>query len=306
MEFVTLDPLDAASVRAQLAAVRPHGYLLNWPDLGPFVSGELADAAERLVIVTYCGQSLEPSFYVDNLDLAALRDRGIVVTTAPGAEFAVAESALAFLFAFELGVVPANTARKRDRASAVGTGRRPGLVGSTLGIVGMGAIGQRVAELATACGMQVRYASRTRRPALEDDLGATYHRLSELFASCDHVSVHLPMGPGEGAIDSDVLAHARGVTLVNTTSIAPVIDPEALLLALEQGWVARFAMEGRYREPYDRRLRAYGDDRVLLRPPYSSYDTPFAEHVGWRRYLESLAALRDGADVPHQLRTGTA
>ena len=305
VRFVTLDPLDPGAVKRQLAAVRPQGYLLSWPDLGPYVSGELVDAAGGLRIVTYCGQSPEPAFYTENLGLTALGERGILITTTPGAEFAVAESALAFLFAFELGLVPANTLRRRHPQAPIADLQRRGLVGSSLGIVGMGRIGRRVAELAAACGMVIRYASRTRRPDVEERLGATFHPLDELFGTCDHVSLHLPMGPCEGLIDRWVLEHANGITLINTTSIAPLVDPGALLMALEEGWVARFGLEGRYREPYDGKLRDHGEDRVLLRPPYSSYDTPHAQEVGWNRYLDSLAALVRDEEVPHQLSVAT-
>lgn len=305
VEFVTLGSLEPDAVALQLAEHRPHGYLFNWPELGAFLSGELADAAGGLRIVTYRGQSLEPAFYTEQMDVAALRERGILVTTTPGAEFAVAEAALAFLLAFELDLAPTNAARKADPDATVTGTRRRGLVGARLGIVGMGRIGRRVAELAAALRMDVRYFSRTRRPSVERELGATFQPLHELFAACHHVSLHLPSGPGEGAIDGEVLSHADGVTLINTTSVATIVEPEALLKALEEGRVARFALEGRYPEPHDAELRAYGDERVLLLPPYTSYDTPHAEQLSWERYLESLAVLLDGGDVPHQLRSET-
>ncbi len=301
VRFVRLDPLDPDAVSGQLRRHRPLGYLLNWPDLGPFVDADLADAAGGLRIVTYLGQSPEPAFYVDALDLDALRDRSIVVTTAPGAEDAVAESALAFLLAFELRLVPSNLARRNTPTAPVAQPRRHGLTGASLGIVGMGRIGRRVAELAAAFGMELSYFSRTQRPEVEAALGARFVPLTELFAACDHVSLHLPMGTTEGMIDAEVLAHASGVTLINTTSLATLVDPEALLQALERGNVARVGLEGRYREPYDERLRSYGDERVLLMPPYSSYDTPRTERLGWQRYLESLAAVRRREPVPHRI-----
>lgn len=300
VRFETLaPPLEPEAVARQLAAWRPHGYLLTWPDLGPRVTGELADAAGGLRIVTYAGQSPEPAFYTDAMDLPALRQRGILTTTTPGAEDAVAEGAMALLFAFELGLVQANHARKQAAAAPRPT-RRPGLAGSSLGVVGMGRIGRRVAKLASGCGMQVRYFSRTRHPEVEAR-GVRYLALPELFAISDHVSLHLPKGPAERLVSQDILARANGITLLNTTSVATLVEPTALLQALEQGWVARFGLEGQYPEPYDEALRGYGDDRVLLLPPYSSYDTPAAEKLGWERYLETLAALTRGEPVPYRL-----
>ena len=165
----------------------------------------------------------------------------------------------------------------------------------------MGRIGRRMAELTVACGMTIHYFSRTRRPDIEESLGARFCELKELFATCSKVSLHVPKGPGEGLIDAEVLSCARGITLINTTSVPQVVNPDSLLLALEEGWVAHFGLEGRYREPFDERLRAYGDERVLLLPPYYSYDTPHAERLGWQRYLETLAAVRRGDEVPYQL-----
>lgn len=301
VRFSLLQGLSPESVARQLTTHQPDGYLQNWPDIGPRLTGELADCAGGLRIATYCGQSQETAFYAEYMDVGALRRRGVVVTTTPGAEFAVAECAMAYLFAFDLRIVPANTARKAGRPMET-PARRRGLVGSTLGIVGMGRIGQRVAELAVGCGMDVRYHSRTRKPHLEQSLPAVYCPLPELFATSDHVSIHLPVGPGEGLLDEDVMSQADGITLINTTSVAALIDPETLLMALEEGWVSRVAVEGEYPEPYDRRLRSYGDDRVLLMPPYRSYDTAHGEHLGWERYLESLAALVDGREIPYQLR----
>lgn len=292
-------PLEPAAVARQLAEWRPHGYLLTWPDIGPRMTGELADAAGRLRVVTYAGQSLEPAFYTDALDLPALRRRGILATTMPGAEAAVAEAAMAFLFAFELALVPANHARKH-RIAAPRSTRRNGLAGSSLGVVGMGRIGQRVAQLAGGCGMEVRYFSRTRHPEVEAR-GVRFLGLPELFATSDSVSLHLPKGPAERLVSEEILARANGITLINTTSIANLVEPTALLRALEQGRVARFGLEGAYPQPYDQALREYRDDRVLLMPPYSSYDTPAAERLGWQRYLETLGALLRDEPVPHQI-----
>jgi phosphoglycerate dehydrogenase-like enzyme len=301
VQFVTLaQPLEPGVVAQQLGDLRPEGYLLNWPDLGPVVTGELADAAGSLRVVTYAGQSPEPAFYLEALDLAALHWRGIVTTTMPGSEYAVAESAMALLFAFELGLLPANAARKRALTPSR-SARRDGLFGSRLGIVGMGRIGHRVAELAAGCGMEVSYFSRTRRPGAEEALGVRYLHLPELFAWANHVSLHLPLSLTGPPITDNVLTQADGITLVDTTSHPTSVDPEALLRALEQGRVARFGLEGTYGEPYDTKLRGFGDDRVLLMPPYSSYDTPQAERLGWERYLESLRAVRAGRHVPYQV-----
>jgi phosphoglycerate dehydrogenase-like enzyme len=276
----------------QVTVRKPPGY-------GPYVSGELLDAAGGLRLVSYLGQSTEPAAYASFADLGALRERGIPFTHAPAVPSSVAEGAMALLLALNLGVSPANATRKAGEPSADRT--RHGLRGSTLGIVGMGQIGRQVAELATAFGMRVQYFSRTRRPDIEVALGARYTELPELFATAGSVSLHTPPGASEGLITKELLAHADGIDLIDTTSIARVVEPAALLCALERGWVARAAIEGAYPEPYDERIRAFGDDRVLLLPPYTSWNTEQDRRAGWVAYLETLSALLDNRPLPYRL-----
>lgn len=170
--------------------------------------GDLLDAAGGLRLVTYLGQSTEPAAYTSFADLDALRERGIPFTHAPAVPSSVAEGAMALLLALNLGVVPANAARKAGEPPASRT--RNGLRGSTLGIVGMGQIGRQVAELATAFGMRVLYSSRTRRPDIEALLGVRFAELPDLLAEADAVSLHTPPGTSEGLITAELLALVRG------------------------------------------------------------------------------------------------
>lgn len=295
----TDDVLPAEVIARQLAELGADGYLMNGPGYGPFVDGDLLDNAGALRLVTYLGQSAEPAAYASFADLPALAERGIPFTHAPAVPSSVAEGALALLLALNVGVVPANAARKAGLPAVRGT--RDGLRGSTLGIVGMGQIGRQVAELATALGMRVTYYSRTRKPDVEARLGARFAELPELFGSADRVSLHTPPGTSEGLITAEVLALADSIELVDTTSTAKVVDPEALLLALDRGWVAKAAVEGRFPEPYDERLRALGDDRILLIEPYTSWDTEQDRRAGWVAYLETLAALLGNRPLPYRL-----
>jgi glyoxylate reductase len=301
VRFECLGALEPAAIARRLSELGPRGYLMNWPEIGPYVDTDLLAAAPDLRIVTYMGQSPEAYFYTDYMDLDALRGRGILATTTPDTgDHPVAETTMALLLAMELDLPAASTARKagaKDPPPKV----RQGLSGSMLGIVGMGRIGRRVAELGAAFGMKLSYFSRTRNQDVEQRLSARFFELDELFACADYVSLHVPAG-AEEVIDARVLARAAGIGLINTTSLAQVIEPDALIQALSDGRVRTFAMEGRYPEPYDGELRSFGDERVLLLPPYGSYLTPRSIDASWRSYLESLEALIAGRDVPHQIR----
>jgi glyoxylate reductase len=295
IELVRLEGDDTAS---RLAELCPDGYVMNDPDYGPYLSAGLAEAARDLRIVVYHGQTRAAADYEPFMDVAALRERGIVLTTGPGTVTeAVSEGTLALLLALNLNLVAVNAAFKAGHA-ALPKPRRP-LRGSVLGVVGLGSIGRRVAGHAVGFGMKIVYASRVRKFDLEDELGADFLPLGELFERSDSVSIHTPLGTTEGLVGRAILSRARGIILVNTASPS-IVEPAALLEAIEQGWVRRAAVDGRYPEPYGSRLNALPDDRFVALP-FVSWWTTDARDRAWKACLESLAAVKDGREVPHQL-----
>ncbi len=304
---VALIPLGSGGARVsgaeeaaeRLALLRPGGYLMNHPSYGPRLSGELADAAGgSLRIVTYIGATRELGAYEQFFDAAALRARDVVLTAPCVPSLAVAESALTLVLALELGLVPAHLAARDGRAGSeqgVAIGARRGVLGSTLGLVGLGQVGQRVAQLALGCGMRVCYYSRTRRPDLEDTLGIEYHELPDLAARANHLSVHTPIITTRGLVGPDVLARADGITLVNNTADPLLVEPAALLDALRSGRVRRAAVEGYYPEPYHRELQGFGDDRLVMLPPYTSWgNSPREQERTWQQQLETYRAFLAG------------
>jgi lactate dehydrogenase-like 2-hydroxyacid dehydrogenase len=291
-------PLGGHEVASRLAELRPDAYVMNDPDYGPYLSGELAEAAGGLRIVVYHGQTRTAADYEPFMDVATLRGRGIVLTTAAGtATEAVSEATLALLLALNLNLAAVNAAFKRGDAS-LPEPRRP-LHGSVLGIVGFGSIGQRVARLAAAFGMRIVYTSRTRKFEVEDELGAEFLALADVFERSHYVTIHTPVGSSEGLVSRHVLSRARGIILANTAP-AGIVEPEALLEAIEHGWVRRAAIDGLYPEPHRSRLNALGDDRFLALP-FVSWWTTDARDRAWEACLESLVALQEGRDVPHQI-----
>jgi phosphoglycerate dehydrogenase-like enzyme len=310
VQFVPLGRNGAAVLRPEeaaerLALLRPGGYLMNYPSYGPYLSAGMADAAGSLRIVTYIGATRELGAYEAFFDVGGLRKRNVVITAPCGPSLAVAEAALTLLFALELGLVPAHLAARDGSPGyeqGIALGARAGLFGSTLGIVGLGQIGQRVAQLATACGMRVCYASRTRRPDLEDLLGIQHLTLPALADHCDHVTVHTPIIATRGLIDRDVLARAHGISLVNNTADPRIIDPQALLESLRSGRVRRVAIEGRYPDPYHQALRGLGDSQVLLLPAYTSWGNPPREQERtWQQQLETYRTFLAGRRIRDEL-----
>src|SRR5262249_713715 len=154
---------------------------------------------------------------------AACRARDVAVTNTPG----VLSEATADL-AFALLLAAARRVAEGDRMIRAGEWQNwsPSLLvgkavhGATLGIVGLGRIGQAVARRARGFGMYVLYSQRNRlAPEMERALGAHYVLLDSLFGASDFVSIHCPLTPEtRGLVSRERLAKTkRGAILVNTS-----------------------------------------------------------------------------------------
>jgi phosphoglycerate dehydrogenase-like enzyme len=203
---------------------------------------------------------------------------------------AVAEHTLGLLLGLQRGLFGHNEAVKRG-------GARPGptlaLGDSTIGIVGMGAIGQEVARrLRAGFGSDLLYWSRTRRPAAEEALGMANAELAELFGRADAVLLLLASAPETRGIVAARLFDAvrRPIFLVNTAA-ADLVDPAALRQALDDGRVAAAAFDGYWDEPLpspaeDRfGLLSCPDSRFVVTPHVAAKTT-----TAWPRMVDSAVA----------------
>lgn len=190
----------------------------------------------------------------DNVDVPALVKRGVVVTNTPDV-LTEATADLAF------GLLLAVTRRlgEGDRLLRAGTPWSfhlgfllgAGLQGKTLGIVGLGQIGQAVARRALAFGLRIVYTGRSRvAEDVESSLGARYLPTNELLESADFVSLHCPLTPEtHHLINAETLRSMKpGAYLVNTTR-GPVVDEAALAEALAAGRIAGAALDVFEKEP---------------------------------------------------------
>lgn len=212
------------------------------------VGGELLDAA---------GSSLEvvANFAVgyDNVDLGACRERGIPVTNTPDVlTNATAELAVGLTFT-AARQIPAAERRLRDGAW---TGWDPGefrgveLTGAIIGVLGMGRIGTRYAELMAGLGGELIYWSRQRRPAAERDLGATYAELHELLGRADVVSIHLAATPETAnLIDEEAIGQMKPNAILVNTSRGSLVDGQAVARALTEGRLGAVGLDVFENEP---------------------------------------------------------
>jgi glyoxylate reductase len=177
---------------------------------------------------------------LDNIDLDAARERGVVVTNTPGVlTNATAEHAIGLMLALLRRIAEGDRALRRRDAWEWGPDFMvgEGLEGKELLVVGPGRIGRRVAQLAEAHGASVVFAGR------DDDLRAR-------LATADVVTLHCPLTPQtRHLIDDEALeAMKPSAVLVNTTR-GPVVDERALVAALGAGSIAGAALDVFEHEP---------------------------------------------------------
>lgn len=189
----------------------------------------------------------------NNIDLRAATELGIVVTNTPGvlAE-TTADLTWALLLAAARRVVEGDRFMREGRFR----GWAPTLLlgvdvhGKTLGVVGAGSIGSAVMRRAKGFGMRILYHSRSRKPHLEEELGAEWVPLHTLLKESDFVSLHVPLTEETyhliGRRELEMMK--EGAVLVNAAR-GPVVDEEALVEALKEGRIFSAALDVYEREP---------------------------------------------------------
>lgn len=211
------------------------------------VDGALLDAAPHLLVVS----NMATGF--DNVDVEAATARNVLVTRTPGV---LSETTAEFAFALMLA--SARRVAEGDRHVRRGLWKTWGpevmlghdLHGATLGIVGMGGIGQVMARLARGFGMHVVYNSRTPKPDLEKRYRMAFLPLDSLLRESDFVSLHAPLTP-----ETDHLIGARQLGLMKRTAAlvntarGRLVDPKALYAALKDGAIAAAALDVTGPEP---------------------------------------------------------
>ena len=171
----------------------------------------------------------------DRLGIEELRRRGIAVTNTPGVlSAATADLTLALILAVRRRVVEGDARVRRGewRGSWADGFLAEELTGSTLGIIGLGRIGQAVARRAQGFELHVLYTQRTRA---ETDLGE-FRELDELLAESDLVTIHAPLTPEtHGLFDARRLALLRDGAAVVNTARGEIVDESALTAELVSG-----------------------------------------------------------------------
>ena len=221
----------------------------------------------------------------DNVDLEACGHRGIVVTNTPDVlTNATAELALALTLAAARHIVEAEGDLRNGRWTGFDPEAYLGqeLSGATFGVVGMGRIGHRYAELVAGLAGETLYTSRTRKLEAERELGAVQAGLDELLSRADVVSLHLPAtAETTGLIGRDRLWSMKSSAILVNTARGNLVDSAELARALREGEIAAAGLDVYEREP-EIPAEILAAPRCVLLP-----------HIGsaTRRARDAMAAL---------------
>ncbi|MCZ2495853.1 3-phosphoglycerate dehydrogenase [Xylophilus sp. Kf1] len=247
------------------------------------VGAAAMDAAPSLKVISKHGSG------TDSIDKAAARERGIEVVAALGANAAaVAEQAMALLLACAKSVVELN-ARMHAGHWDKATHKSLELGGRTLGLVGLGAIGQRFARMADAMGMRVigfdPYATR-----LPDYIHPV--DLDTLWAESDVVSLHCPLtDDNRGLLGADTLARCKPGVIVVNTARGGLVDEAALLAAVRSGQVRAAGLDSFAVEPMTAGHIFHGQPGFILSPHIGGVTSDAYVNMGLGAARNLLAVL---------------
>jgi glyoxylate reductase len=239
----------------------------------------------------------------DNVDLSACRRRGVAVTNTPGVlTNATAELALALT----LAAARRMSEGEGDLRGGRWTGWDPGaylgleLSGATFGVVGMGRIGRRYAELVHGFAGEILYTSRTPKQEAERELAAVKVGLEELLGRADVISLHVPASPETThLIGRRELAAMKPHAILVNTARGPLVDAAALARALREGEIGAAGLDVYEHEPEvpPELLEA---PRCVLLPHIGSATTRSRDALA-RLVADNLLAALRGEEPPNRV-----
>ncbi len=203
------------------------------------------DKAVRLKLVARPGTGL------DNVDTEYAKSKGVMVVNSPESLVeGVAEHVVLFMLALSRKLPAADLSTKAGKWEKNALMGRE-LKGKVLGIVGLGRIGKRIAEIARTLGMSVLfYDVIAIPPEVVASLGARVVSLDEVFSSADFITLHVPMTPQTAhMVNAARLAQMKKTAYLVNTSRGGVIDEGALADALREGRIAGAALDVFEKEP---------------------------------------------------------
>ena len=265
-----------------------------WHVLLP-LSAEMIEAGTSLRLIQKIGIG------VNTIDLDAARRRGIPVCNMPGTNTqAVAEAALLLM----LGAL--RRAAEVDRTTRAGNGWAlqtalqddcGEVAGRTVGLVGFGAVAQRLAPVLTAMGARVLYVSRTPKPKAVGERAP----LDRLLSESDIVSLHLPITPEtEHLIDAAAIGRMKPGAVIVNTARGGLIDETELVAALRDGRIAAAGLDVYEAEPAPATNPLFAMDNVIV-APHLAWLTRETIERSLAVALENCRRLAAGDELLHRV-----
>jgi D-3-phosphoglycerate dehydrogenase len=262
------------------------------------LTADLIEKGERLRVIGRAGVG------VDNVDVPAATRRGIIVANAPDANtVSTAEHTIALMMALVRNIPQAYAALKQgewERSKWKGIE----LYGKTVGIIGLGKIGQQVARKAAGLGMKVIAYDPVVSKERFRELGVErMESLDDLYAQADFITLHAPRTPETtGMLNKDAFAKMRkGVRIINAARGA-LINDDDLIAAIKEGKVAGAALDVYTQEPYTGPLTGV---KEIVVTPHLAASTGEAQDRAGVDVAEQVAAALEGGLVTNAVNIPT-
>lgn len=257
----------------------------------PKIDGSLMDLMPKLRVISNFGVG------IDHINLEDARARGIDVGNTPRlVDGATADMTFALLMAAARNMIIGDHYARGPEFTAYDPNLHHGyeVFGSTIGIVGMGNIGKEVAKRARGFDMQILYHNRKRDAAAEAELGASYRSLPDLLAEADFVTLNVPMTPEtRHMIGREQLRQMRESAFLINVARGGVVDHDALLEALQEGWIAGAAVDVTEPEPLPRDHPLLKLDNLVIAPHLGSATRQTRYNMA-KRAVDNLVAGLQG------------
>ncbi|NTW08280.1 MAG: phosphoglycerate dehydrogenase [Anaerolineaceae bacterium] len=281
---VTYNPTGKPLTSSEVAVLLPgvDGYIAGLDA----IDRAALDRADRLKVISRYGVG------VDNVDLEACKEKGIIVTNTPGANsVSVAELALGLMLALARQIPEA--------AQSVQQGKWPrlsglSLEGKTVGILGLGAIGKQLARRLSGFDCRILAYDPFADDAYAQENGIELKSLDAVVQEADFLSLHLPLtAETRGMVNDAFLAKMKkGSSLINTAR-GEVVDEGALLRALESGHLRGAGLDAFVIEPPDPANPLLHLPQVIATPHLGAQTDGATSNMGWFAMLDCLAVLKN-------------
>lgn len=242
---------------------------------------------------------------INHLLAAGIADREIILTNARGAHGTpIAEQTLALMFAFANRLPTLLQAQKRQQnVKAQVIADKFELAGQTILVVGLGDIGGTLAEKAKSLGLRVLGVRRTTQPFLGLDAQYTPEQLLEILPQADHVALCLPLTDATTAIIGEAELRAmKSSAYIYNVGRGASIEPNALIRALREGWIAGAGLDCTEPEPLPTDSPLWAMDNVIL-AQHTSGSSPYNANRITEIFLDNLARYQAGEPLRNVVDT---